>query len=203
MCAVRVTGELDSLSVRKLQNLLEPAANRQKDLLALGWRPTLAAGDVTISAVRDVLPYRAGPHANTVEALTHVNDDAHDLAVILLFESLSNSGQHDMEPQGVDVNVSFILVLIRPLAAVLVLGVLPLGADTLLEKVVVGLQRKLGNRDNIILRQISVRIEVKSGGMGVARTRTYVDAPELLNGVKGDNLLQQVVPILTLDVEQD
>jgi hypothetical protein len=39
--------------------------------------------------------------------------------------------------------------------------------------------------------------------VGVAQTRTYVDAPELLNGVKGDNLLQQVVPVLTLDAEHD
>ena len=40
---------------------------------------------------------------------------------------------------------------VGPLAAVLVLGVFPLGADVLLEEVVVGLEGQLRDRGNIVL----------------------------------------------------
>jgi hypothetical protein len=56
-----------------------------------------------------------------------------------------------MEPELVNIDAPLVLEAVRPLAAVLVLGVLPLGTDTLFEEVVVGLEGKARDRRNVVL----------------------------------------------------
>lgn len=158
--------ELDGLGGGELQDLLEPGADGQEDLLALRLGATLAAADVAIPAVRNVLSYRTSPKADPVESLADVDDDTHDLAIVLILERLADGSKHDMEPELVDVDAALVLVLVRPLAAVLVLGVLPLGADTLLEEVVVGLLSKFGDGDDVVLAwMVSVVIDTVSDGI--------------------------------------
>jgi hypothetical protein len=48
-----------------------------------------------------------------------------------------------MQPDLVNVDTALLLELVRPLATVLVLGILPLGAHALLEEVVIGLESEL------------------------------------------------------------
>lgn len=73
----------------------------------------------------------------------------------------------------------------------LVLGVLPLGANAGLEEMVVGLEGKLGNGCDIILKKLArERSEV--------RVMTHVNAPKFLNGVEGDNFLEEIVPVVAL-----
>lgn len=167
--AVGVARELDGLGGGELQDLLQPAADGQENLLALGRGATLAAADVAIPAVRNVLSYRTSPKADPVESLADVDDDAHDLTVILLLERLADGSEHNMEPKLVDVDAALVLVLVRPFAAVLVLGVLPLGPDTRLEEVVVGLLGKLGNGDNVVLAPV-VSAENDTRGAGIRLT---------------------------------
>lgn len=169
MRAVGVARELNGLGRGELQDFLEPAADGQEDLLALRRGATLAAADVAVPAVRNVLSYRTSPKADPVESLANVDDDAHDLAIVLLLERLADGSEHDMEPELVDVDAALVLVLVRPLAAVLVLGVLPLGADTLLEEVVVGLLSKLGNRDDVVLAWM-VRAGTDNKSVGIRLT---------------------------------
>jgi hypothetical protein len=99
-----------------------------------------------------------------------------------------------VEPEGVDVDGLLVLELEGPLAAVLVLRVLPLGPYVLLEQVVVGLEREVRGGGDVVL------------GVSVLSTfqvsdATYVDAPELLNRVERDDLLQQLGPVVALHRE--
>ena len=75
----------------------------------------------------------------------------------------------------------------------LILGVLPLGADASLEEMVVGLERKLGYRGDVVL----VRLESSSGR---AMFSTHIDTPKLFNGVEGDNFLKEIIPVVTLSL---
>jgi hypothetical protein len=144
--------ELDLLRGRQLENLLELAADRQENLLTLLTTTALATSNIAFTSAGDALSDGTGPDTNSEEGLSDVDNYTHDLAIVLVLESLTNGGHHDLEPKAVDINVSLILVLVRPLAAVLVLGVLPLGADAGLEEVVVGFEGKLGNGCDIILK---------------------------------------------------
>jgi hypothetical protein len=74
----------------------------------------------------------------------------------------------------------------------LVLLILPLGSYSFLEEVVVGFLCEFGNGSNVVL------VLCVSAGACRWRNRTYVDTPELLNRVKSDDLLKQIVPIVTL-----
>lgn len=161
--AVGVAGELDGLGGGKLQDLLEPAANGHEYLLALSRGATLAAADIAVPTVRNVLSYRTSPNSDPVESLADIDNNTHDLTVVLVLERLANGGKHDVEPERVDVDAALVLVLVRPLATVLVLGVFPLGADAVLEEMVIGLLRKLGNGDNVVLQRgtVSERVPLR------------------------------------------
>jgi len=79
-----------------------------------------------------------------------------------------------VQPERVDIDGFLVLELERPLAAVLVLGVFPLGPYVLLEEVVVGLEREVRGGCDVVLEN--------QYGVPVYRPRTtYVDAPELLD----------------------
>ena len=146
-----VTRKLNLLSGRELQDFLEPTANVEQDVLALLTAATLTASNVAVTSVGNVLAGGASPDTNTVEGLAHIDHNAHDLAIVLLFERLANSRHHHLKPEAIDFDTALILVLVRPLATVLVLGVLPFGTDASLEQVVVGLLGKLGDGGDIVL----------------------------------------------------
>lgn len=157
--AVRVARELDDLAGGQAEDFLELGANVEEDLAALLGGAALAASHVPVAATRDALAYGASPDANAEESLADVDDDAHDLAVLLLFEGLADGGEHDVEPEVIDANVALLLELVRPFAAVLVLRVLPLGADASLEEVVIGLECEFGNGRNVVLRESASTLE--------------------------------------------
>lgn len=146
-----MTREFDLLSGRQLKDLLEPTSNRQQDTLALLRGAALATRNIAVATAGDALTNGASPDTNTEEALAHIDNDTHHLAVFLLLQSLADSAQHDGEPQTIDVDISLVLVLVGPLAAVLVLRVFPLGANAGLEQVVVGLLGEIGDGRDIVL----------------------------------------------------
>ena len=143
---VLVTRELDLLGARKSENLLEPLADLLQPLLALLWVSALNGG-----LALGLLASGAGPETDTPEGLADVDDHTHDLVVLLVLEGLTDGGEHDVEP-GLVVGLA-VLEGVGPTATVLVLGVLPLGADAALEEVVVGLLGELGGRGDVVLKK--------------------------------------------------
>jgi hypothetical protein len=127
---VGVTRELDGLVLLELESLLESLANLLEAFLALLCCP--GAGCAANGS---------SPQTDTVESSPHVDNYTHDLIVVLILEVLADSSEHNVEPKCVDVDGLLILELERPLAAVLVLGVFPLGTNAPLEEMVVRLQR--------------------------------------------------------------
>ena len=151
VCAIRVTGELDSLSSRKLQDLLELLANVHENLLALLRRSSLTSCNVAVSATGDALADCSSPDTNTIEAFSDVDNYTHELSVFFILERLANCCKHDMEPELVDRDAALVLELVRPLSAVLVLGILPFWSDAFLEEVVIGFEGELGDGRNVVL----------------------------------------------------
>jgi hypothetical protein len=141
-----VTHELDGLSVLDGKDSLEAATNLHQDLLRLlGSALGLALlGRVCLCAGA------AGPEANTVECLANVDDNTHNLVVIVVLELLANSGKEQVEPDVV-VGVT-LLEGVGPATTVLVLGVFPFRADTVLEEMVVGLGSELRRGGDVVLR---------------------------------------------------
>ena len=146
MGRVLVTRELDLLGARKSEDLLEPLADLFQPLLAL-----LGVSALNGGLALGLLAGGAGPETNTPEGLADVDDHTHDLVVLLVLKGLANGSEHDVEPSLV-VGLA-VLEGVGPTATVLVLGVLPLGADTALEKVVVGLLGELGGRGDVVLKK--------------------------------------------------
>jgi hypothetical protein len=71
----------------------------------------------------------------------------------------------------------------------LILRILPFWTNVLLEEVIVGLESELRDRSDVVLESIS-RIFENRG------RQTNIDTPEFLNRVEGDDLFQQVIPVL-------
>lgn len=149
--AVSVARKFDLLASRELKDLLEAAADVEEDLTALIVRATLASSNVAVTTAGNALADGTGPDTDTEEGFADVDDNTHDLAVVLLLESLADGGHHDLQPQAVDVDAALLLVLVGPLATMLVLGIFPLGADAGLEEMVIGLERELGDGSEIVL----------------------------------------------------
>lgn len=145
MSRVLVTRELNAVIGGKSKDVLKPLANLLQPLLAL-----LGVSALNGGLALGLLASGAGPETNTPEGLTDVDDHTHDLVVVLVLEGLANGGEHDIQP-GLVVGLA-VLEGVGPAATVLVLGVLPLGAHASLEKVVVGLLRKLGSRGDVVLQ---------------------------------------------------
>lgn len=189
---VSVARELNLLIGRQLQDFLETSANVHEDILALLAAAALTTSNVTVTASRNALSYGASPDADSEKGLSDVDDNAHDLTILLILKGLANSAHHDLEPETIDIDVSLVLVLVGPLAAVLVLGVFPLGSDTGFEKVVIGLERKFGNGSDVVLLLLE----------GLSNRpyprETYVNSPKLLNRVESDDLLQKIIPVVPL-----
>ena len=143
MRSVRVSRELDNLLSRQLENLLEALANLKQDTLALLNRAALATSNIAIATVGNGLANGAGPDTNTEEGLADVDNNAHDLAVVLILKHLANGRHHCVQPNVVDVNTALLLERIGPLPAVLILRVFPFRSDTLFEEVVVGFESEV------------------------------------------------------------
>ena len=77
-----------------------------------------------------------------------------------------------------------------------VLGILPLGSHTLLEEMVVGLESQIGHGCNVVLRGILSAVRKKQ--TCILQILAYVDAPELLHRVEGNDFLQEIVPVVAL-----
>jgi hypothetical protein len=108
MRAVGMATKLDLLIRRQLHRLLELLANLHQSLLSRAV-PALA------------LTHRPRPQADAEEGLAHVDDDAHDLVVVVFLEGFADGGQLGVEPQFVDVDALLVFELVGPFAAVLVL----------------------------------------------------------------------------------
>lgn len=160
---VGVARELDDLGVRQLQDLLELLADVREHLLALLGRPALAARNIAIATVGDALADSAGPGTDTVEALSDIDHDTHELSVALLLEGLADGSEHDVQPEVIDGDGALLLERVRPFSAVLVLLVLPLRSDAGLEQVVVGFEGQLRDGSDVVLdiRSVATRAEDK------------------------------------------
>ena len=103
MRTLRVPRELHDLRILELQHLLELLAQTEQDVAALLRAATFAAGHVPFAASRHALADGLGPEADAVETFAHVDDDAHDFAVIVVvLEGFADGGEHDVEPEFVD-----------------------------------------------------------------------------------------------------
>jgi hypothetical protein len=137
-----VARKLNLLVGGELEGILESPTNRQENVLTLLPASALSASNVSVASSGNALSDGASPDTDTVEALADVDNNAHDLTILLLFESLTDGAHHDLEPEAIDVDIALVLVLVGPLATVLVLGVFPLRANASLEQVIVGLESK-------------------------------------------------------------
>lgn len=92
-----MTHELNRLLVCDLQNSLEALADLHEDGLRL-LRSALGLallGGVGLGAGA------ASPEANTVEGLTDVDDDTHDLVVVVILKLLTDGSEQNVEPDFV------------------------------------------------------------------------------------------------------
>ena len=142
---VLMTRELDLLGAGKSKDVLEPLADLFQPFLALKRVRTLNG-----SLALGLLASGAGPQTDTPESLADVDDNTHDLVVLLVLKGLANGSKHDVEP-GLVVGLA-VLEGVGPAATVLVLRVLPLGAHTSLEEVVVRLLCQLGSGGDVVLQ---------------------------------------------------
>jgi hypothetical protein len=113
--SIGVTRELDCVVVLELERRLETLADALERLLALLLCSALAliAGNGAAN--------RSRPQTDTVESSPYVHDNTHDLVVVLVLEVLSDSREHDVEPERVNVDRLLLLELECPFATVLVL----------------------------------------------------------------------------------
>ena len=137
MRTVRMSCELHLFLRIKQQGILKLPPNIFQHGLRLLRAPSLATSRIALPTTGHALAYALGPQTDSVEAASDIHDDAHDFTVVGAFEGLANSGEHDVQPEGVD-GCCFALETVGPFAAVLVLRVFPLGPDAALEEMVVG-----------------------------------------------------------------
>lgn len=78
--------ELDHIRLLETENLLEPTPDCLEDILAL-------RGCAGALVALDALADGAGPQADSVEALAHVDHHAHDFVVGVLLEGLADGGE--------------------------------------------------------------------------------------------------------------
>ena len=140
-----MTRELDLLGGVESENLLEALADLLQPLLAL-----LGVSALNGGLALGLLASSARPQTDTPEGLADVDDNTHDLVVLVVFKGLANGSKHDVEPSLI-VGLA-VLEGVGPTATVLVLRVLPLGAHTSLEEVVVRLLCQLGSGGDVVLQ---------------------------------------------------
>ena len=139
MRTIRVPGELHLLPLIQHKHILELPPDILEHLLRLVRAPPFPSSRVTLAAPGHTSPHALCPESNPVEATAHVDYNTHDLAVVGALESLADSREHDVEPEGVDGGGSA-FEAVGPFAAMLVLGVFPFGTHPALEEVVIGFE---------------------------------------------------------------
>lgn len=112
MGSLGVAGELNHLVGWQVEHLLDLLANIVERLLALLGRATLSASHVAVTAAWNGLSDATGPDTNTVEGLADVDDDAHDLTIVLILESVADGGHHYVQPKLVDVDAALLSELV-------------------------------------------------------------------------------------------
>jgi hypothetical protein len=112
VCGIRVTREIDRLARWELEDILELATDVHQDLRALLNGSSLATSNVAISTTRNALADCASPETDTEEAFTDIDNDTHDLSIILLLKSLANGREHDVKPELINLNVALLLELV-------------------------------------------------------------------------------------------
>lgn len=126
---VAVTHELNQLVVLDGEESLETATNLHQNGSALLGAPLRTASSLGTTLRR--LAGRTGPQTDAVKGLADVDDNTHDLVVVVVLELFTNSAEKDAQP-GLVVGLA-LLEGVGPSATVLVLNILPLGTYTTLE----------------------------------------------------------------------
>lgn len=194
MRGLGVAGELDLLVGRQLQNLFDALTNASESFTALLGAAAFTSGHITLTTVGDALASGTGPDTDTIEGFADVDNYAHDLTVLLFFQSVADGSKHYVQPQVVDVDAALVFELVGPFATVFVLRVLPLRSHAGFEEVVIGLEGEVGDWCDVVLDN-TVSIDLDKGSL---EERTYVDAPKLLNRVESDDLLEKIIPVIAL-----
>lgn len=109
---LRVAGELDKLVRGQVEDLLEALADVGEHLLSLLGRTALATRDIAVATARDAPSNRASPDADAEEGLADVDDNAHDLSILLVLQRLADRGKHCLEPNLIDVHHPLLLELV-------------------------------------------------------------------------------------------
>lgn len=143
MLRIRMPAELQLLLRRQLDHLLEILSNLHQHLLRLALAPL-------------ALPDRSSPQPDPIESLAHVDHHAHDLVVAVLLEGLPNRSELRVQPELVNVHGGLVAPAVGPFATMLILRVLPFGADALFEEVVIGLLGEVGAGRDVVLEGVSV-----------------------------------------------
>lgn len=111
MSTIRVARELNLFVIGELKNLLETSPNRHENVLTLFSATALATSNIAVSTARNAFANGTSPDTDTIEGLSHVDNDTHDLAIVLLLQSLTDGTHHNLQPQAVNIDVSLLLVL--------------------------------------------------------------------------------------------
>lgn len=169
MRTVGVARKLDLLAILELQGLLEVLANLHQDRLALFDTASLAASMIAFTTAGNGFTDSARPETDAVKALADVDDHAHDFAVVLVFERLTDGAEHDVQPGLVDVDGLLLFELVGPFAAVLVLGIFPFGPHAGLEEMVVGFESELGGGSDVVLQFVISEDRIEQALIGYLR----------------------------------
>jgi hypothetical protein len=161
MSRIGMAGELDDLAGFEVERILESLAHSHEDVAASLGGATFPAGCVAVATAREWLADALCPEANAVEALPHVDHNAHDFPIIFVLECLADGGEHDVQPEVVYVDGFLVFELKCPFSTVLVLEVLPFGPNTGLEEMVVGLDSEFGGWRNVVLCSVLASIMVE------------------------------------------
>lgn len=165
MCCVGVATEFELVIGGNLKNLFESLTNFHQGVSTAG------------------LSCCASPQTDSVKALSHIHHNSHNLVVSLILQSLTDRSQLSVKPKFVDVDHFLFLESVGPFAAVLVLRIFPFWSNSFLEKMIIGLDSEVGTGRDVVLQMVRV-------GSAFRSPKTYVNAPEFFDGVKGDDLLE-------------
>ena len=178
MSALGMARKFNNLLVTKFQDLLEVLANLHQRRFLWSTFPTTGS---------------LGPETDSIEGLADINNDTHDLLILIGLQGLADGSKHNVKPEIIDRNTTLILELICPFTTVLVLSVFPFRANTGLEEVVIGFQTEFGCFGYVILQKRGISRRCKRQAEA---GETCVNPPELLNRIECDNLLEQIIPIV-------
>jgi hypothetical protein len=142
-----MTRKLNDIRLLQTQDFLETTSDALQHLF-----PLCSGTGLGALVAGKTLADGTSPETNTIESLANIDNDAHDLVVIVVFERFANRGELGVKPEFVDGDGSFVLEGVGPFAAVFVLLVFPFGADAFFEEMVVGFEAEFGGGSDVVLR---------------------------------------------------